>query len=130
MIRDGEPVTVAIELGELPDGDPTRTSSREDSRERSPASNLGIDVMDVTREWSRFYESGSGVVIAQVRSGSVAEDKNLQRGDLIREVNGESVSSVQEFLGIVRQFEAGQAIRFRIQRGDAQFLVGLRIPEE
>lgn len=130
VIRDGEPMTVAIELGELPDGDPSRTASREDSRERSPASNLGIDVMDITREWSRFYEQGSGVVIAQVRSGSVAEDKNLQRGDLIREVNGDPVSSVQEFIGIVRQFDAGQAIRFRIQRGNAQFLVGLRIPEE
>ncbi|MDE2846721.1 MAG: Do family serine endopeptidase [Gemmatimonadota bacterium] len=130
VIRDGEPMTVAIELGELPDGDPSRTASREDSRERSPASNLGIDVMDITREWSRFYEQGSGVVIAQVRSGSVAEDKDLQRGDLIREVNGDPVSSVQEFLGIVRQFDTGQAIRFRVQRGNAQFLVGLRIPEE
>ena len=130
VIRDGEPVTVAIELGELPDGDPTRTASREESIEKSPASKLGIDVMDITREWNRFYESGSGVVIAQVRSGSVAEDKELRRGDLIREVNGDPVSSVQEFLGIVRQFEAGQAIRFRIQRGNAQFVVGLRIPEE
>ena len=130
VLRDGEPVTVAIELGELPEGDPTRTASREEPRERSPASNLGIDVMDISREWNRFYESGSGVVIAQVRSGSVAQDRGLQRGDLIREVNGDPVSSVQEFLGIVRQFEAGQAIRFRIQRGNAQFLVGLRIPEE
>ncbi|MDE2729484.1 MAG: DegQ family serine endoprotease [Gemmatimonadota bacterium] len=129
VIRDGAPMTVTIELGELPGDEATSTATREEPQ-RSPASNLGIDVMDVSRQWSRFYEQGSGVVIAQVRSGSVAEDKNLQRGDLIREVNGDPVSSVQEFLGIVRQFEAGQAIRFRIQRGDAQFLVGLRIPEE
>ena len=130
VIRAGAPVKVAIELGELPDGDPTRTASREGARERSPASNLGIDVMDINREWSRFYESGSGVVIAEVRPGTVAEDRGLQRGDLIREVNGNSVSNVQEFAGIVRQFDAGQAIRFRVQRGNAQFLVGLRIPEE
>ena len=130
VIRDGAPRTISIELGELPDGDPTSTASREDSRERSPASNLGIDVMDVAREWTRFYEAGSGVVIAQVRSGSVAEDKGLRRGDLIREVNGDPVSSVQEFLAIAREFDAGQAIRFRIQRGNAQFLVGLRIPVE
>lgn len=129
VIRDGAPMTINIELGELPGDEATSIVSREEPQ-RSPASNLGIDVMDVSRQWSRFYEPGSGVVIAQVRSGSVAEDKNLQRGDLIREVNGDPVSSVQEFLGIVRQFEAGQAIRFRIQRGDAQFLVGLRIPEE
>ena len=129
VVREGSPVTIALELGELPDGDPTRVASTSEPR-RSPATNLGIDVMDVTREWSRFYEAGSGVVIVQVRAGSVAEDKRLQRGDLIREVNGEPVSSVQEFLGIVREFEPGQAIRFRIQRGNAQFLIGLRIPEE
>lgn len=129
VIRDGEPVTIAIELGELPDGDPDRTASREEPR-KSPASNLGIDVMDVARQWTRIYEAGSGVVIVQVRPGSVAEDKGLQRGDLIREVNGDPVSSVQEFTAIVRQFDTGQAIRFRLQRGNAQFLVGLRIPEE
>ncbi len=129
VIREGEPVMVAIELGELPDGDPSRGAAREE-QPKSPASNIGIDVMDISREWSRFYESGSGVVISQVRSGSVAEDKGLQRGDLIREVNGESVSGVKEFTAIIRQFEAGQAIRFRIQRGNAQFLVGLRVPAE
>ena len=129
VVREGSPMTVALELGELPDGDPTRVASTTEPR-RSPATNLGIDVMDVTREWTRFYEAGSGVVIAQVRTGSVAEDKRLQRGDLIREVNGDPVSNVQEFLAIVREFESGQAIRFRIQRGNTQFLVGLRIPEE
>ncbi len=129
VVRDGVPLTIAIELGELTDGDPTRTASREESR-KSPASNIGIDVMDITREWTRFYESGSGVVIAQVRSGSVAEDKELRRGDLIREVNGDPVSNVQEFTTVIRQFDAGQAIRFRIQRGNQQFLVGLRIPVE
>ncbi len=129
VVRDGEPQTIAIELAELPDGDPTRTASREESP-ISPASRIGIDVMDITREWTRYYESGSGVVIARVISGSVAEDKELRRGDLIREVNGDPVSSVQEFTAIVRRFEAGQAIRFRIQRLNAQFLVGLRIPLE
>ena len=129
VIRDGAPVTVAIELGELPGDEPASIVSREEPP-KSPVSNLGIDVMDVSSQWSRFFERGSGVVITVVRSGSVAEDRGLQRGDLIREVNGDPVASVQEFLGIVRQFEAGQAIRFRVQRGNAQFLVGLRIPEE
>lgn len=129
VMRDGEPMTIAIELGELPDGDPNRTAAREETP-KSPASNIGIDVIDVTRQWNRIYEANSGVVIAQVRPGSVAEDKGLQRGDLIREVNGDPVSNVQEFAAIVREFDTGQAIRFRVQRNNAQFLVGLRIPEE
>jgi len=129
IIRDGTTETIAVELAELPDGDPMRMSSREESR-KSPATRIGIDVMDITREWTRIYESGSGVVIARVRSGSVAEDKGLRRGDLIREVNGDPVSNVREFTAIVRSFEAGQAIRFRVQRVNGQFLIGLRIPKE
>jgi len=129
VVRDGAPHTIAIALGELPDENAPPTASRQESG-KSPASNLGIDVMDITREWTRYYETGTGVVITEVRAGSVAEDKELRRGDLIREVNGESVSNVQEFLAIVRRFDAGEAIRFRIQRGNTQFLVGLRIPEE
>lgn len=131
VIRDGAPRSISIELDELPDGDPSRTASREESPNDSPASTIGIDAMDISRQWSRIYEQGSGVVISVVRSGSVAEERGLQRGDLIREVNGDPVSSVQEFNAMFRRFEPGQAIRFRIQRGNnAQFLVGLRIPEE
>ncbi len=131
VIRDGAPRSISIELDELPDGDPSRTASREESPNDSPASTIGIDVMDISRQWSRIYEQGSGVVISVVRSGSVAEERGLQRGDLVREVNGDPVSSVQEFNAMFRRFEPGQAIRFRIQRGNnAQFLVGLRIPEE
>ena len=129
IIRDGTTQAIAVELAELPDGDSMRMSSREESR-KSPATRIGIDVMDITREWTRIYESGSGVVIARVRSGSVAEDKGLRRGDLIREVNGDPVSNVREFTAIVRSFEAGQAIRFRVQRVNGQFLIGLRIPKE
>ena len=79
VVRDGEPQTIVIELGELPDGDPTRTASNDESP-ISPAGRIGIDVMDITREWTRYYESGSGVVIARVGSGSVAEDKRLRVG--------------------------------------------------
>ena len=128
IVRDGEQKTISIELAELPDGDPTSTASNNESR-ISPASQIGIDVMDVSREWTRYYEAGSGVVITRVVSNSVAQEKGLRRGDLIRAVNGKRVSNVGEFVSIVRQFETGQAVRFRIQRGNSQFLVGLRIPK-
>ena len=128
IVRDGEQKTISIELAELPDGDPTSTASNNESR-ISPASQIGIDVMDVSREWTRYYEAGSGVVITRVVSNSVAQEKGLRRGDLIRAVNGKRISNVGEFVSIVRQFETGQAVRFRIQRGNSQFLVGLRIPK-
>ncbi|HCQ03345.1 MAG TPA: hypothetical protein DIT99_22830, partial [Candidatus Latescibacteria bacterium] len=66
----------------------------------------------------------------KVVAGSVAEDKGLRRGELITEVNGEPVSNVREFVSIIRQFDAGEAIRFRVQRGEQQRLVGIRIPVE
>jgi serine protease Do len=128
IYRDGRRKMVEIELGELPDN-PSQLASSE-GPEKSPASNIGIDVMNISREWTRYYEMGSGVVIAKVVAGSVAEDKGLRRGELITEVNGEPVSNVPEFLSIIRQFDAGEAIRFRVQRGEQQRLVGIRIPVE
>ncbi len=128
IYRDGRRKMVEIELGELPDN-PSQLASSEEP-EKSPASNIGIDVMNISREWTRYYEMGSGVVIAKVVAGSVAEDKGLQRGELITEVNGEPVSNVREFVSIIRQFDAGEAIRFRVQRGEQQRLVGIRIPVE
>ena len=128
IYRDGRRKMVEIKLGELPDN-PSQLASSEEP-EKSPASNIGIDVMNISREWTRYYEMGSGVVIAKVVAGSVAEDKGLQRGELITEVNGEPVSNVREFVSIIRQFDAGEAIRFRVQRGEQQRLVGIRIPVE
>ena len=128
IYRDGRRKMVGIELGELPDN-PSQLASSE-GPEKSPASNIGIDVMNISREWTRYYEMGSGVVIAKVVAGSVAEDNGLQRGELITEVNGEPVSNVREFVSIIRQFDAGEAIRFRVQRGEQQRLVGIRIPVE
>ena len=128
IYRDGRRKMVEIELGELPDN-PSQLASSE-GPEKSPASNIGIDVMNISREWTRYYEMGSGVVIAKVVAGSVAEDKGLRRGELITEVNGEPVSNVREFVSIIRQFDAGEAIRFRVQRGEQQRLVGIRIPVE
>jgi serine protease Do len=128
IYRDGRRKMVEIELGALPDN-PSQLASLE-GPEKSPASNIGIDVMNISREWTRYYEMGSGVVIAKVVAGSVAEDKGLRRGELITEVNGEPVSNVREFVSIIRQFDAGEAIRFRVQRGEQQRLVGIRIPVE
>jgi serine protease Do len=130
VIRDGKRKTVEVRLGELPDN-PAQTASTGE-RPRSAASRIGIDVQDLTPDIARRfgYEMRSGVLIAQVEPGSVAEDKGLRRGDLIKEVNGKPVSSVQEFVSMVRDFEAGQAVRFLVQRGEGQFLVGIRIPEK
>jgi serine protease Do len=128
VYRDGKRQSIEIELGELPD-DPSKLASAEEP-EKSPASRIGIDVMDISREWTRYYEMGSGVVIARVKPGSVAEDKGLRRGELISEVNGKQISNVREFVGIVRQFNAGDAIRFRVRRGEQERLMGLRIPQE
>ncbi|MBM3262773.1 MAG: DegQ family serine endoprotease [candidate division Zixibacteria bacterium] len=127
VLRNGKTVKVAVELGQLPD-DPNQVAASEE-KSPSPASRLGIDVQDITPDMARQFNLENGVIIARVEPGSVSEDKGLRRGDVIREVNGENVSDVRGFVNIVRKFEAGRAIRFLIQRGQSQFLVGIRIPE-
>ena len=130
VLRDGKPSKVTVTLGELPEN-PDQVASTE-TEHKNAASRLGIDVQDLTPDIARRfqYDADSGVIIAKVEAGSVAEDKGLQRGDLVREVNGKPVTNVREFVAIVRGFTGGQAVRFLIQRGNGQFLIGIRIPVE
>lgn len=130
VIREGKRRTAMVELGELPAMG--RMADADKPQEKSAASRLGFDVQDVTPEIGRRfgYDQNEGVIIAQVEPGGVADDAGLSRGDLIKEVNRRTISSVREFVSIIRGYKPGDALMFRVRRGNQEFVLGLRVPSE
>ncbi|MCZ6601992.1 MAG: PDZ domain-containing protein, partial [Planctomycetota bacterium] len=61
------------------------------------------------------YLPGSGVLVSRVDEGGGAYLQGLQRGDLIRSVNGRKVSSIDD-LGLALK-EAGSRVVLEVQRG-------------
>lgn len=60
----------------------------------------------------------SGVVVTFVQPGSSAEKSGLQEGDIIFEINGESISGKGDFDEILSYNYPGEKIKLKYRRGD------------
>ncbi|MBN1362523.1 MAG: DegQ family serine endoprotease [Sedimentisphaerales bacterium] len=108
--RDGRRRTLTATLQARPD-DAVPATEQPEVRAR-----LGMTVQTLDEELAQRlgYEGLNGVVVTEVTPGSAADEKGIERGALIREVNRRPIRNVREFN---RAMEAAQ------ERGKALLLV-------
>jgi serine protease Do len=94
---------------------------QEGGDESSPKqSKFGVNVRKLTPEVADRLDipSGKGVMVADVKPNSFAEDIGLGRGDIILEVNKQPVNSEDEFARVESSMKSGQDVVFLVrQRG-------------
>jgi serine protease Do len=80
-------------------------------------SKLGITVRKLTPEMADRLDmpSGKGVIVQDVKPGSFAEDINVGRGDVILEVNKQSVNSEEDFAKVESGLKSGQDVVFLVR---------------
>jgi serine protease Do len=116
LIRNGERLTVTARTAERPSetasNDTTATNPAEPVRNK-----LGMSVQNLTPELRRMYNIATtvnGVVVVNVKNVSPAGDANLTEGDVISEVQGQPVNSVDEFRNVLDKVKTGQRVRFYV----------------
>ncbi len=79
---------------------------------------LGVYIQPLTKEFAEAYgvTEENGAVVSDVLRDSPAEKAGLQRGDVILEVDGNSVKNHQEFVMKIRQKLAGDKVTLSIVR--------------
>jgi len=79
---------------------------------------LGITVQDLTKNLIDYFRLpvDRGVLITEVVSGSPAEDKGLRRGDVITELNRNSIGSRRDYHDQLSQHTADEVIHLSIIR--------------
>lgn len=106
--RDGREVTVTVKVGELPEDITKLASNNIGPGTRGVELNsLGLKLAPVTKETiDKFQLPGDqkGVVITDVASGSVADEKGIKPGDVIAEVQQEEVKTPAEVADRVEKF--------------------------
>lgn len=93
VLRDGKRQTLTATLEE-------RSTGLRASAERPDVGDrLGMTVQTLTAELAQRlgYDGLRGVVVTEVEPGSEADEKGIQRGSLIREVDREEVDDVRQF---------------------------------
>ena len=115
LIRNGKRETVTAKTAERPnEGEETEeeTSAVEPVRNK-----LGMSVQNITPELRRLYNipaGTDGIVITTVKNVSPAGEANLSEGDVISEVQGRRVTSVDEFRTLIDGLRTGQRVRMYV----------------
>jgi len=88
-----------------------------------------LTVMDLSKEIIRqlgFNKDEKGVVVVKVEAGSPADDAEIKKGDVIKEINKKSVNSSEDFNRIAANIKTNDSVLLFINRNGKKFYVILR----
>ena len=127
VVRDGRAIPVPIRLAERP----VRNAEPRDDSPAHPSSNrraagsdnpIGVSVRDLDRDdltRMELPQSARGAVILRVEPLSAAYDANLERGQVILEVNRHPVGSATDFRRLAADAHAGDVLTLYLYLPDA-----------
>jgi serine protease Do len=92
---------------------------------------LGVSVQPLTPELSKSFGATqeSGVLVADVMSGSPADQAGLQPGDVILEFNGRRIAAPSDLQRAVGLTEPGSGVRLKVWRDRAERIVPVKLGE-
>ena len=129
IIRGKAAKTVEVTIKANPDQGEEATKVSANAPEEQSDVSVGMTVANITPRIQEYFDLPGelrGVVIAQVREGSIAADAGLQAGDVILEVNRLPVNNVAEFKRAIDSVQAKKALLL-VYRNVATSFVVLRI---
>lgn len=100
---------------------------------------LGIQMGTLTPEIARQNNTDpnsplsvpeiNGVLVVRVLPDSPAASAGLRRGDVIIQINGQSVTKAEQLQDIVENSRVGQVLQVKVQRGNQVQQLGIRTTE-
>jgi len=127
VLRQGKEKTFKLTITELKEEKQAKAAG-EEGEESSP---LGLAVRDLDQNLAqrlRLKET-RGVVVIQVESGSAAADAGFRPGDLIEEINGQTVGSLKDYQKAIGQLKKGTVARFYVKRQGRKQYLTVEIPQ-
>jgi serine protease Do len=125
IVRKNGTKSIQVSLGTMPQLSDEGGGS---SAQQKPAS-WGIEVQNMTPEMARELGVSSrekGVVITQVAPGSAAAAAGLQPGDIVKEVNRQSIKNRTDFEKALGGSQGGRRLLLLVRRGQASLYVVLQ----
>jgi serine protease Do len=130
VLREGRPRTLRIELAQRPD-QPGDEPAAEERGEPERYEKLGLRLSELSpqlRQRLQLDEEVDGVVVLGVSPGTPAARAGLQGGDLILEVAGNAVGSIEELRAAMAGKTSGESVAILVRRGALTTFVGLEVP--
>jgi serine protease Do len=126
VLRGGELVDLAVEIGELPDEE--QLAGRPSEPEQAAANRLGLLVSEITAEQRDQLAVASGGVLVEGVEPGPAEQAGLRSGDVILMLDNRAVPDLAGFNAILESLPAGRSVAVLVQRGDGRMFHAIRVP--
>lgn len=126
VFRDGKRRNLHVVIARLKDGE---TPTAVDGDISSESEKIGITVQELNPELAGRLgiKETKGLVVADVRPGSPADEAGVTPGAVIIEVNGQRPETPQKFSAVLANVKKGDAVRLllRLSDGSIQY-VGMK----
>jgi serine protease Do len=123
FIRDGKREQTELVIHEAPKERARRTSLEQRPAPVHPLGGVLVDELTPSMARQLGLESDSGVVIAGIEEGSVAEGSGLAAGDVILEVNRQPVTNLAAYQRLVEQLKPTDIVLLLINRQGGKLYV-------
>jgi len=128
VLRRGETRVIDVVIGELPEDDQLRLSSKVPEVEK--ANRIGLVIEDLSAEdRQELGLVGDGVFVAKADKGA-AVGAGIRAGDILLMFDNKEVTDAARFREILDAIEPGRSVAALIQRGDGRMFFAVRIPKE
>ena len=123
VLRDGKELTFLVPMAERQEKSMLASLPLQKSEVT-----LGLDVQGLTAALAEQFELEEtvGVLVTKVEPGGLANSEGIQEGDLINEVNRQTVRTVTQFSEEVAKVKPGQTILLRIIRKTRAFFIVIK----
>jgi len=114
ILRDGKEKTLTATLGTLPGEQSRRGRNEQTQPEESKIDALeGVEVADIDprmRRRSDLPKQMQGALVTNVEAGSAAEEAGLKRGDVILEINRQTVRDADAAIELSKQIKSDRIL--------------------
>jgi serine protease Do len=126
LIRQGETMTVPIQIGLLPEQEEKLAANGGKSQIKSD-NKLGITVTELTGEQREALEIAKNGVLVQSVGKGPAKDAGIQPGDVILRIQSTAIKTVADFDKAAKNLPAGKSIALLVQRRGNPIFLALKI---
>jgi serine protease Do len=119
VLRESKEVTLPLTVGEMKDKEITASAQE---------GGLGLTVQPITPQLAQSLglERAEGLVITAVKPGSAAEEAGLKSGDIISEINRQSVKTLADYNRELARNDKAKSVLLLVRRGQSSLFLALK----
>jgi serine protease Do len=127
--RDGRSIDLATRLQKRVDEHVAKLGKGPVHKDQGLKDRLGLTVMDITPEVLREFNipEPGGVMVIDIDPKGIAVKGQIQKMDIIREVDRKAVNSTEEYLAAISAKKKGQTVLLLVVRGSKPLYVAVDV---